>query len=220
MQESYESVISLAEEIAISWPRITAFAESHRRRGLVSDDGLLSENEEEDPPSGELEKVDAEGTPAGKPKGTSPTGGEGTKPGDGPQKPENQPRKPSGKRQGKSGHRGFKKFPPRSLLGHGRCHDCGKALAFGSAFNKRRRGTDDPINAPNAGNVFGSAQPSSPINAGTPAINPTSAPTAAKPLALVQRSSSINGCTPALVLARRLANAASAGRVSRPVPVW
>lgn len=25
-----------AEEIAISWPRITAFAESHRRRGLVS----------------------------------------------------------------------------------------------------------------------------------------------------------------------------------------
>lgn len=81
-------------------------------------------------------------------------------------------------------------------------------------------GPNDPINAPNAGNVFGSAQPSSPINAGTPAINPTSAPTAAKPLALVQRSSSINGCTPALVPARRLANAASAGRVSRPVPVW
>ncbi|XP_044307658.1 zinc finger protein 2-like [Varanus komodoensis] len=37
MQENYDNVISLAEEIAISWPRITAFAESHRRRGLVSD---------------------------------------------------------------------------------------------------------------------------------------------------------------------------------------
>ncbi|XP_016847285.2 zinc finger protein 345 isoform X2 [Anolis carolinensis] len=36
MQENYENVISLAEEIAISWPRITAFAESHRR-GLVPD---------------------------------------------------------------------------------------------------------------------------------------------------------------------------------------
>ncbi|XP_053234890.1 tigger transposable element-derived protein 1-like isoform X3 [Podarcis raffonei] len=35
MQENYDNVISLAEEIAISWPRITAFAESHRRRGLV-----------------------------------------------------------------------------------------------------------------------------------------------------------------------------------------
>ncbi|KYO33363.1 hypothetical protein Y1Q_0008595 [Alligator mississippiensis] len=34
MQESYESVISLAEEIAINWPQIAAFAEAHRRRGL------------------------------------------------------------------------------------------------------------------------------------------------------------------------------------------
>ncbi|TFJ97191.1 zinc finger protein 850-like protein [Platysternon megacephalum] len=44
MQENYENVISLAEEIAISWPRITAFAESHRRRGLVS--GIEMESEQ------------------------------------------------------------------------------------------------------------------------------------------------------------------------------
>ncbi|XP_066484322.1 zinc finger protein 260-like [Tiliqua scincoides] len=35
MQESYETVISLAEEIAISWPRITAFTEARGRRGLA-----------------------------------------------------------------------------------------------------------------------------------------------------------------------------------------
>ncbi|XP_029814724.1 uncharacterized protein LOC115307320, partial [Manacus vitellinus] len=36
-----------AEEIAISWPRITAFAESHRRRGLVS--GVEAEGEQGQP---------------------------------------------------------------------------------------------------------------------------------------------------------------------------
>ncbi|NXF55993.1 ZN397 protein, partial [Oceanites oceanicus] len=44
--------------------------------------------------------------------------------------------------------------PPRSLLGHGRCHDCGKALAFGSAFNKRRRGTERPHKCPECGKCF------------------------------------------------------------------
>ncbi|KAH1182575.1 hypothetical protein KIL84_004067 [Mauremys mutica] len=39
-----QSVFPLAEEIAISWPRITAFAESHRRRGLVS--GIEMESEQ------------------------------------------------------------------------------------------------------------------------------------------------------------------------------
>lgn len=81
-------------------------------------------------------------------------------------------------------------------------------------------GPNDHINAPNVGNVFGSAQPSSPINAGTPAINPTSVPTAARPSALARRSSNINGCMPAPVLAQHLANAVSVGRVSRPAPVW
>ncbi|KAJ7313615.1 hypothetical protein JRQ81_005159 [Phrynocephalus forsythii] len=44
MQESYETVISLAEEIAISWPRITAFTESRGRRGLAP--GLEMEPEQ------------------------------------------------------------------------------------------------------------------------------------------------------------------------------
>ncbi|XP_034962830.1 tigger transposable element-derived protein 1-like isoform X3 [Zootoca vivipara] len=43
MQENYDNVISLAEEIAISWPRITAFAESHRMRGLVPEMGRSCE---------------------------------------------------------------------------------------------------------------------------------------------------------------------------------
>ncbi|NWR95948.1 ZN479 protein, partial [Furnarius figulus] len=46
--------------------------------------------------------------------------------------------------------RGFKKFPPRALLGHGRCHDCGKALAF----PKRRRGTERPHKCPECGKSF------------------------------------------------------------------
>ncbi|KAM6450913.1 uncharacterized protein PHA67_017821 isoform 2-T4 [Liasis olivaceus] len=44
MQESYETVISLAEEIAISWPRITAFTETRGRRGLAP--GLEMEPEQ------------------------------------------------------------------------------------------------------------------------------------------------------------------------------
>nr|XP_060636971.1 zinc finger protein 3 homolog [Anolis sagrei ordinatus] len=44
MQENYETVISLAEEIAISWPRITAFTETRGRRGLAS--GLEMEPEQ------------------------------------------------------------------------------------------------------------------------------------------------------------------------------
>ncbi|NXM68522.1 ZN397 protein, partial [Serilophus lunatus] len=44
--------------------------------------------------------------------------------------------------------------PPRSLLGHGRCHDCGKALAFGAAFPKRRRGTERPHKCPECGKCF------------------------------------------------------------------
>ncbi|XP_033929448.1 zinc finger protein 2 homolog [Melopsittacus undulatus] len=53
MQENYENVISLAEEIAISWPRITAFAESHRRRGLVS--GGEAEGEQGQPEPTQLQ---------------------------------------------------------------------------------------------------------------------------------------------------------------------
>ncbi|XP_078233999.1 uncharacterized protein LOC140708438 isoform X1 [Pogona vitticeps] len=44
MQESYETVISLAEEIAISWPRIMAFTETRGRRGLAP--GLEMEPEQ------------------------------------------------------------------------------------------------------------------------------------------------------------------------------
>uniref|UniRef100_A0A8D0B695 C2H2-type domain-containing protein n=1 Tax=Salvator merianae TaxID=96440 RepID=A0A8D0B695_SALMN len=44
MQENYETVISLAEEIAISWPRITAFTETRGRRGLAP--GLEMEPEQ------------------------------------------------------------------------------------------------------------------------------------------------------------------------------
>ncbi|XP_010022737.1 PREDICTED: zinc finger protein 792-like, partial [Nestor notabilis] len=42
-----------AEEIAISWPRITAFAESHRRRGLVS--GVEAEGEQGQPEPTQLQ---------------------------------------------------------------------------------------------------------------------------------------------------------------------
>ncbi|XP_026525649.1 zinc finger protein 397-like [Notechis scutatus] len=44
MQESYETVISLAEELAISWPRITAFTETRGRQGLAP--GLEMEPEQ------------------------------------------------------------------------------------------------------------------------------------------------------------------------------
>uniref|UniRef100_A0ACB8EGE4 Uncharacterized protein n=1 Tax=Sphaerodactylus townsendi TaxID=933632 RepID=A0ACB8EGE4_9SAUR len=90
MQENYENVISLAEEIAISWPRITAFAESHRRRGLApvsfprpeelldslvapTDDGMMSDNgneEEEEEEEGEVRTQQDGG-------GTRGEGGEG-----------------------------------------------------------------------------------------------------------------------------------------------
>ncbi|XP_048343770.1 zinc finger protein 345-like isoform X2 [Sphaerodactylus townsendi] len=58
MQENYENVISLAEEIAISWPRITAFAESHRRRGLMTDI---------EPEQGQVEQVPVHDTVAAGP---------------------------------------------------------------------------------------------------------------------------------------------------------
>ncbi|ETE70097.1 Zinc finger protein, partial [Ophiophagus hannah] len=44
MQESYETVISLAEELAISWPRITAFTETRGRQGVAP--GLEMEPEQ------------------------------------------------------------------------------------------------------------------------------------------------------------------------------
>ncbi|RLV63972.1 hypothetical protein DV515_00017728, partial [Chloebia gouldiae] len=144
MQESYESVISLAEEIAISWPRITAFAESHRRRGLGADASPASPSDnEEEPPPDALENPETPGTlPAPRPK--SPPSPDGAKPGTA-EAPgaELQPRKAPGKRRGKSG---LKKFPARSL----RCHDCGKTLAP----PKRRRGTERPHRCPECGKSF------------------------------------------------------------------
>ncbi|NXU92525.1 ZN397 protein, partial [Xiphorhynchus elegans] len=41
--------------------------------------------------------------------------------------------------------------PPRSLLGHGRCHDCGKALAFPK---RCRRGAERPHQCPECGKRF------------------------------------------------------------------
>ncbi|XP_039217172.1 zinc finger protein 135-like isoform X2 [Crotalus tigris] len=65
MQESYETVISLAEELAISWPRITAFTEIRGRQGLAH--GL-----EMEPEQGQLAPLQGEAAAA-----TAGSSGEG-----------------------------------------------------------------------------------------------------------------------------------------------
>ncbi|XP_077170272.1 uncharacterized protein LOC143825824 [Paroedura picta] len=67
MQESYETVISLAEEIAISWPRITAFTETRGRRGLAP--GL-----EMEPEQGQLAPVPGQAATAASTAGSSEEG--------------------------------------------------------------------------------------------------------------------------------------------------
>ncbi|XP_048373404.1 zinc finger protein 135-like isoform X2 [Sphaerodactylus townsendi] len=67
MQESYETVISLAEEIAISWPRITAFTETRGRRGLAP--GL-----EMEPEQGQLAPVQGQAAAAAATAGSSEEG--------------------------------------------------------------------------------------------------------------------------------------------------
>ncbi|XP_029143197.1 zinc finger protein 771-like [Protobothrops mucrosquamatus] len=65
MQESYETVISMAEELAISWPRIAAFTEIRGRQGLAH--GL-----EMEPEQGQLAPLQGEAAAA-----TAGSSGEG-----------------------------------------------------------------------------------------------------------------------------------------------
>ncbi|KAM9266868.1 LOW QUALITY PROTEIN: gamma-aminobutyric acid type B receptor subunit 1-like [Cariama cristata] len=195
MQESSESVISLAEEIAISWPRITAFAESHRRRGLVADDGLLSENEEETHRRASWRRWTPRVTTGGEAQGGPATP---ARRGQNPVTvPKNQRTSPENHRASARGNQatGLQEIPSTELARPtSRCHDCGKALAFGSTFNKRRRGTERPHNAPNAGNVFRLSLTLITHQRRHAGDKPYSAPTAARPSALARRSSNINGC--------------------------